>query len=199
MLSLLVNLLLKGFCLFSHPSSIGFLFVILSCTTVRESDEEYCGWNKTIRVTIGLFEVCCKPKIEVGLGLGHKAKKNMALVGKWLWCFSLEIDSLWHMVICSKYSLKANDWDAKAGTVFTIQPLENSFHRFLLISCLLPDSKLVTVPSFFFFFFCEDLWIGEYLLQSCFPFFSAYIMLLFLIYTPWQGWFYLGFSLLLKF
>ena len=39
--------------------------------------------------------------------------KNIALVAKWLWEFPMELGSLWHKVIKSKYGLQSNGWDAK--------------------------------------------------------------------------------------
>lgn len=36
----------------------------------------------------------CRPKEFKGLGLGHFKERNHALLGKWLWWFSNEADSL---------------------------------------------------------------------------------------------------------
>ena len=38
--------------------------------------------------------MCCHPKKEGVLGLGNLVSKNIALVAKWLWRFSLELHSL---------------------------------------------------------------------------------------------------------
>ena len=56
---------------------------------------------------------CCKPKEEGGVGLGNLVS---SLVGKWLWRFPLEPDSLWHKMIKSKYGLHLNGWDVKAAS-----------------------------------------------------------------------------------
>nr|GEY71081.1 reverse transcriptase domain, reverse transcriptase zinc-binding domain protein [Tanacetum cinerariifolium] len=38
-----------------------------------------------------------------GLGVGRLLPKNLALLGKWKWCFLLEKDALWRKVICNFY------------------------------------------------------------------------------------------------
>lgn len=45
-----------------------------------------------------------------GLALGRIIDKNKALLGKWLWQYSLEIQSLWTVVIRSKYRHPGNKW-----------------------------------------------------------------------------------------
>ena len=42
------------------------------------------------------------------LSIGNVKARNTALVGKWLWRFSFEVNSMWHLVIKSKYGLHAN-------------------------------------------------------------------------------------------
>ena len=53
-----------------------------------------------------------KSKKFKGLGVGNLIKRNLALLGKWLWRFPLERDSLWHAIIVSKYNIQSNGWDA---------------------------------------------------------------------------------------
>lgn len=33
------------------------------------------------------------------MGFGHVKERNLALLGKWLWCFSLERGSFWQFII----------------------------------------------------------------------------------------------------
>lgn len=57
-----------------------------------------------------------RSKEKGGLGIGNLKKKNLALLGKWLWRFPLEQNSLWAKVIKSKYGLKLNGWDSNLVT-----------------------------------------------------------------------------------
>ena len=47
------------------------------------------------------WDLVARSKDRGGLGLGNLRKKNLALLGKWLWRFPLEQNSLWAMVIRS--------------------------------------------------------------------------------------------------
>lgn len=44
-----------------------------------------------------------KERVQGGLGIGSVHKMNGALLGKWLWRFGLEHDSLWRKVLTAKY------------------------------------------------------------------------------------------------
>lgn len=57
------------------------------------------------------WEEVCRPKMAKGLGLGHLKEKSLALLGKWLWRFSNESNSLWHSIIHNKYGMDLNGWD----------------------------------------------------------------------------------------
>ncbi|KAM7528379.1 hypothetical protein LguiB_031789 [Lonicera macranthoides] len=75
------------------------------------------------------WEEVSKSKLNEGLGVGNIIKRNMALLGKWLWRFPLERDSLWHAVIetlmelIQRVSLNQNyldkrSWVAHSSGVF---------------------------------------------------------------------------------
>lgn len=57
------------------------------------------------------WDLVRKPNKEGGLGFGNMASKNISLVGKWLWRYPLQPDSLWHMVIKSKFGSHKSSWD----------------------------------------------------------------------------------------
>ena len=50
------------------------------------------------------WEIVSKTKKFGGLKVGNLTKRNLTLLGKWLWRFPLEQDSLWHSIIASKYA-----------------------------------------------------------------------------------------------
>uniref|UniRef100_A0A2N9EUU7 Reverse transcriptase domain-containing protein n=1 Tax=Fagus sylvatica TaxID=28930 RepID=A0A2N9EUU7_FAGSY len=52
----------------------------------------------------------CTPLHSGGLGIRDVAIFNKALLGKWLWRYSMEPTSLWRQVIDSKYGSQGNFW-----------------------------------------------------------------------------------------
>ncbi|XP_057456943.1 uncharacterized protein LOC130747902 [Lotus japonicus] len=54
------------------------------------------------------WNMICKSKAKGGLGLGHLAWKNKALLLKWAWRYGVEVDSLWRRQIAGKYQ-----WDSR--------------------------------------------------------------------------------------
>jgi hypothetical protein len=52
----------------------------------------------------------CTPLSGGGLGIRDVAIFNKALLGKWLWRYSTEPNSLWRQVIDSKYGGQGNFW-----------------------------------------------------------------------------------------
>lgn len=43
-----------------------------------------------------------------GLGIGRINEKNLALLGKWLWKFTVENDTLWQSIIIGYYGIHDN-------------------------------------------------------------------------------------------
>jgi hypothetical protein len=68
----------------------------------------WSGVNEGKKDHLVNWESCCKPKAEGGLGLGNLVAKNLALVGKWLWRFPREPNSLWHRVVRSIHGIHSN-------------------------------------------------------------------------------------------
>lgn len=77
-----------------------------------------------------------RPKEEGGLGFESEVSKNISLVRKWMWRFSLELDSLWHRVIKSKFGNLRNRWMLWLILIFPILVLGSSSPRYLLNSFL---------------------------------------------------------------
>ena len=69
-----------------------------------------------------VWDLVTKTKEMGGLGLGNLKKRNVALLGKWLWRFLREQQSLWARIIKSKYGLQNNGWDPNVVT-------NGSFHN----------------------------------------------------------------------
>ena len=54
------------------------------------------------KIHLASWSVICKDKKHGGLGLRHLEGLNQALLGTWLWRFSLERESFWRRVIRGK-------------------------------------------------------------------------------------------------
>ncbi|RVW89271.1 putative ribonuclease H protein [Vitis vinifera] len=68
------------------------------------------------RIHLVRWTAICKDKKYGGLGLRHLKEFNHALLGKWLWRFSLERESFWRKVIVGKFGEgKGFWWDYWAG------------------------------------------------------------------------------------
>ena len=56
------------------------------------------------------WKTVCHPIHYGGLGIKNHAVLNQALLGKWLWRFMVEHDSLWKQVIVTKYGYESGSW-----------------------------------------------------------------------------------------
>jgi hypothetical protein len=56
------------------------------------------------------WKTVCQPVQCGGLGIKNHAVLNQALLGKWLWRFMVEHDSLWKQVIVTKYGYESGSW-----------------------------------------------------------------------------------------
>ncbi|RVW54896.1 hypothetical protein CK203_071540 [Vitis vinifera] len=59
------------------------------------------------------WKVICAAKKDGGLGIRSLAILNKALLGKWLWRFANENESLWKQIISRKYDLQEGGWCSK--------------------------------------------------------------------------------------
>ena len=76
---------------------------------------------------VGWAEVC-KRKYLGGLGIGSLNDKNKAMLAKWMWRFSKDVNALWRRVICSKYKVDerclAWDWKGPKSGSFFVKSLQ---------------------------------------------------------------------------
>ena len=105
-------------------------------------------------------------KQKGGLGIGNILRKNEALLGKWLWRFPLERNSLWCSIIESKYGLQNNGWNSnKVGRGSFCNPwkaISNGLDFFnTLIQYKVGRGDRTRV--------WEDTWLGTQTLESFFP------------------------------
>jgi len=107
-----------------------------------------------------------KSKWNGGLGVGNIIKRNMALLGKWLWRFPLEKDSLWYAVIDSKYGSHSNGWDAGFGFSGTLRAPWKSISKVWID--FMHNIKLVVGVGDKIRFW-EDVWVGNSPLKDLFP------------------------------
>lgn len=116
------------------------------------------------------WERWANSKEEGGLGVGSLKEKYEALCAKWLWRFPMEPNSLWAMVVKSKYGSATNGWDANpATTVTSLNPWKDisaSYQTFLQC-CRFEVGNGNRVR------FWEDSWVREGLLKDSFPHFFA--------------------------
>ena len=108
----------------------------------------------------------CKPKTIGGLGLGNISRRNLALLGKWLWRYPREGSALWHQVILSIYGSHSNGWDANTVVRWS--------HRcpWKAIAQLFQEFSLITryvVGNGDRIRFWEDLWRGDQPLGTQYP------------------------------
>ena len=65
------------------------------------------------KIHLASWSVICKDKKHGGLGLRHLEGLNQALLGTWLWRFSLERESFWRRVIRGKFGEVEKGWTTR--------------------------------------------------------------------------------------
>lgn len=58
------------------------------------------------------WNIASLPREAGGLGIDCVLKRNKCLLSKWGWRFSVEISTLWHMVVASLYGYDHFGWNA---------------------------------------------------------------------------------------
>lgn len=154
----------------SLPTYSLSLFTIPSSVAARiEKIKRYFLWQgRTEEFKSHLVEwnKVCRPKEEGGLGLRPVKLMNQALLGKWLWRFGEERDSLWRTIITSKYGSRNRDWDSNEvlssyGVCLWkgISKVFDDFIKGIRLKVGMGDRVR----------FWEDLWCGDTPLKLSFP------------------------------
>lgn len=155
----LINMLVYYMSLFKMPSKI------IQKVEKLQRDFLWEGGMAKKDHLINWHDVC-RPKELGGLGLGRIKKKNMALMGKWLWCFSMERDSLWHSTTSHKYGHHPNGWDCISQSNASWSLLWKNICHLYLIFLSYTRLALDNGRSIKFW---KDLWWGESTLASLYP------------------------------
>ena len=98
--------------------------------------------------------------------MGNLLKRNEALLGKWLWRFPKEKESLWHEIIVSKYGLHTNGWDANIDIKCSYHSPWKSIAK--VWSSFVQNIRLVVGKGDTIRFW-EDIWVGVCPLKESFP------------------------------
>ena len=112
------------------------------------------------------WKIICAAKKDGGLGIRSLAAFNKALLGKWLWRFSNEIDPLWKQIITGKYGLQEGGWYSKGVSdrygVGVWKAIRNGWENIRTHSrFIIGDGTRVK--------FWKDLWCGNQSLEYAFP------------------------------
>ncbi|RVW54709.1 NADH dehydrogenase [ubiquinone] flavoprotein 2, mitochondrial [Vitis vinifera] len=124
------------------------------------------------------WKAICAAKKEGGLGICSLATFNKALLGKWLWRFANENESLWKQIISSKYDLQEGGWCSKGVRdrygVGAWKAIRNGWENFRSHSRFIigHGTRLK---------FWKDLWCGNQSLEEAF-------LILFNLSINKEGW-----------
>ena len=68
------------------------------------------GDSETRKIHLVNFRTVSQAKSKGGLGLRNLNFLNRALLGKWVWRFTVEESSTWKVCISTKYGTEAGGW-----------------------------------------------------------------------------------------
>ena len=112
------------------------------------------------------------PKEVRGLGVGDLIIKNVALLFKWWWRFSLEDQPLWKKIVSSSNDIDTDKplWkqkgDNKGGTWSSICSIWRINKE---VEDIVTNGLWVLVRDGRNTLFWKDLWISDNCLKECFP------------------------------
>ena len=108
----------------------------------------------------------CKDKKYGGLGLRHLEGLNQALLGKWLWIFSLERKSFWRRVISGNFGKVEGAWTTRevrdSFRLSLWKDIRNGWEEFILRTSICIGNRRHT--SFWW-----DNWVEDAKLEDFFP------------------------------
>lgn len=121
--------------------------------------------NRTKKYHIIKWSEVTLPKSMGDLGIGNIVLKN-TLLGKWIWRFIKEENSLWHFIILCKYRTGPNGWDSNP----TPSPQTLAIWKRILDTHPLVYSHLsLVIGDGCQVQFLSDTWIGDCPLAIRFP------------------------------
>uniref|UniRef100_A0A2N9IB59 Uncharacterized protein n=1 Tax=Fagus sylvatica TaxID=28930 RepID=A0A2N9IB59_FAGSY len=123
-------------------------------------------WRRSTSFTWLTWQQVCTPLYGGGLGIRDVAIFNKALLGKWLWRYSMEPTSLWRQVIDSKYGAQGNFWCSNRVTT----PHGVSLWKHIRAGWDVFSQHIsYTVGDGARLRFWHDVWCGDRPLRSLFP------------------------------
>ena len=108
----------------------------------------------------------CGEKDLGGLGLRKLSFLNKALLGKWVWRFALELNSIWKRLICSKFGKEDLGWSSREvrgslwGGLLEGYPKKSSWVR---------ENWKLSIGNGTSIRFWTDHWCGTSILRNSFP------------------------------
>jgi hypothetical protein len=123
------------------------------------------GMGDVVKFLLVNWKTVCQALYCGGLGVKNHAVLNQALLGKWLWCFMMEHDSLWKQVVVTKYGYESGSWSP--GII--IGPYGMSFWKHIRQGwdCFSPHLNFVLGCGSRIRFWL-DIWCGENTLSRAF-------------------------------
>ncbi|RVW16209.1 Transposon TX1 uncharacterized 149 kDa protein [Vitis vinifera] len=157
-------------CLTHLPSYFLSLFKMPATVAAKierlQRDFLWSGIGEGKRDHLVRWDIVCRPKTIGGLGLGNISRRNLALLGKWLWRYPREGSALWHQVILSIYGSHSNGWDANTVVRWSHRcpwkAIAQVFQEFSLITRYVAGNGDRIR-------FWEDLWRGDQPLGTQYP------------------------------
>ncbi|KAJ9701144.1 hypothetical protein PVL29_006475 [Vitis rotundifolia] len=112
------------------------------------------------------WAVICKDKRHGGLGLRHLKDFNHALLGKWLWRFSLERESFWRKVNVGKFGEDEGGWTTRevreSYGLGLWKDIRKGWEEFFLRTSIRIGNGRRTR-------FWWDIWVGDSKLKDLYP------------------------------